>query len=668
MKKLSLIIFVCLIFQISYSQSIEFTQIPTWASTKNLEGKVFNTIIEDNKILIYLYFEGYWWVKPYGGSPFTPIQPDSTWVCDVTTGGCDIYAVRYIAFIVPIDFVSPGISFQQSLPAYLYNYPHLLHCRIPGNRNLSFSGYNWIVKQSECTMGPDNNYWTDDEDDVFIDEDSNLNLSLVYKNNKWYCSEIIGDTVLGYGEYSFTINSTQNYTPNSVLGFFTWDEYANNDSYKEIDIEYSQWGNPSADNYQYVIQPWNTSGNRYRFNIPSVENTIHKFIWKYDTVEFVSMNGDSSLINSWTYTGGDYHEPSSTVNPRINLWKFQQAPSQTVNVKISEFGFKNLLDTPDGIEVSKGTETSKIVIYWNEVLNAQYYGVYRHTYDDPLEAELLSESWIEGFTYEDTDVQQCNIYYYYIRCSDNISGSNITGYASAFSNAQAGWVTNYEVIDVSVFQEGCFNGTTMNTDLNSSGYLPLNQPYFTNPWNYPGNESVAAIPDTNIVDWILMEIRSTHGEPCTATKSTMIARQAAFLLNTGQIKGLNGSYPLVFNIPVSENLYIVIWHRNHLSIMSAYPLIESNGIFTYDFTTGEDKAYGGSSAHKEIAPGVWGMVGGDGNADGQTDNKDKDDVWLIQKDNTGYYSGDFNMDNEVNDIDKIIMWQPNAGKGSKVPE
>ncbi|MCD4663637.1 MAG: hypothetical protein K8R68_00100 [Bacteroidales bacterium] len=31
-------------------------------------------------------------------------------------------------------------------------------------------------------------------------------------------------------------------------------------------------------------------------------------------------------------------------------------------------------------------------------------------------------------------------------------------------------------------------------------------------------------------------------------------------------------------------------------------------------------------------------------------------------------TGDSNMDSQVNNSDKEMMWQPNAGKGSQVPE
>ncbi len=57
------------------------------------------------------------------------------------------------------------------------------------------------------------------------------------------------------------------------------------------------------------------------------------------------------------------------------------------------------------------------------------------------------------------------------------------------------------------------------------------------------------------------------------------------------------------------------------------------------------------------------MIAADGDANGQVDNLDKDEVWLIQKNSTGYKSGDFNMDGQVNDTDRNDFWTPNSGKG-----
>ncbi|MCD4665404.1 MAG: hypothetical protein K8R68_09035, partial [Bacteroidales bacterium] len=50
------------------------------------------------------------------------------------------------------------------------------------------------------------------------------------------------------------------------------------------------------------------------------------------------------------------------------------------------------------------------------------------------------------------------------------------------------------------------------------------------------------------------------------------------------------------------------------------------------------------------------------------DNIDKNDYWLFQNGNSGYLGSDFNMDTEVNDVDKITIWSPNAGVGSQIPE
>lgn len=57
------------------------------------------------------------------------------------------------------------------------------------------------------------------------------------------------------------------------------------------------------------------------------------------------------------------------------------------------------------------------------------------------------------------------------------------------------------------------------------------------------------------------------------------------------------------------------------------------------------------------------MISGDGNADGQIDNRDKNKIWYEQEGSSGYFSGDFNMDSQVDQDDKIVKWQYNVGKG-----
>jgi len=222
-------------------------------------------------------------------------------------------------------------------------------------------------------------------------------------------------------------------------------------------------------------------------------------------------------------------------------------------------------------------------------------------------------------------------------------------------------------VSLKVFLEGPFNGTQMNSNLISGGFIPLSQPYNVYPWNYPGNESVASIPTSNIVDWLLIELRDSP-DASTATSSTMIARQAAFLTKDGIVTGLDGISHLAFNSTINESLFVVIWHRNHLGILSASTLNIINGGYSYDFTGSSSQFYGGVLACKELSPDLWGMVGGDGNADNQVSNLDKIDVWSVQAGNSGYLSGDFSVDAQVNNLDKIDVWSPNSGRASQIPQ
>lgn len=217
-----------------------------------------------------------------------------------------------------------------------------------------------------------------------------------------------------------------------------------------------------------------------------------------------------------------------------------------------------------------------------------------------------------------------------------------------------------------VFLEGPFNGTEMFPFLNFFGQVPLNQPYNIEPWNYTGTESVTSIPNSNIVDWVLVELRDA-ANATSATSGTLLAKQAGFILKDGSIVGLDGASNLQFNIAIANNLFAIIHHRNHLSIMSANPLTESDGVYSYDFTNDASKAFGGVNAQTEIATGIWGMMAADADANGQVDNVDKNDHWLLQNGNSGYLESDFDLNGSVNNIDKG-KWEPNAGKGAQVPE
>jgi len=123
---------------------------------------------------------------------------------------------------------------------------------------------------------------------------------------------------------------------------------------------------------------------------------------------------------------------------------------------------------------------------------------------------------------------------------------------------------------------------------------------------------------------------------------------------------------LQFNYTVKHNLFVVVRHRNHLAIMSANLLVEMDGVYHSNYTLSAEQAY--LSNQREISSGVWGMISGDAGASGLIDDTDKSGLWEMQAGLKGYFQSDFNMDAEVNNLDKNDFWLPNLGSGSQVPE
>ncbi len=220
-------------------------------------------------------------------------------------------------------------------------------------------------------------------------------------------------------------------------------------------------------------------------------------------------------------------------------------------------------------------------------------------------------------------------------------------------------------LDVQAFLEGPFNGTDMNTDLNPEK-LPLSQPYNTVPWFYDGMESVTSSPNVDIVDWVLIELRDTT-DASLATGETMIARQAGFLLKDGSIVATDGVSNIQFDVEVANQLFVIVWHRNHLGILSANQLTLSNEVYSYNFTIDDNQAFG-TDSQKELATGKWGLPGGDGDKNGNIGINDKTLVWEIQAGENGYLNGDYNLDSEVNNQDKNSIWEENSGRSSQIPE
>jgi hypothetical protein len=225
------------------------------------------------------------------------------------------------------------------------------------------------------------------------------------------------------------------------------------------------------------------------------------------------------------------------------------------------------------------------------------------------------------------------------------------------------------LLDLKAMLEGPFNGTDMSTSLNIANLIPLNQPYSSDPsakWHYTGTESVPGIPNADVVDWVMIELRDAPSAS-GATGTTMVDEKAAFILKDGSVVATDGmSLPKSYAATFANDPYIVIWHRNHLGILSSNPMIMVGlGIYSYDFTTNLSQAY--LNGQKDLGGGIYGMFGGNGVPDKFIDNPDKN-LWTTHAGTTGYLAPDYNMDIQVDNKDKNDIWVPNDGEGTKVPD
>ena len=324
--------------------TIEFTYVPPYGSFENLQGQVRCVEPAEYKVAVYIFVVSGWWTKPYWASPLTTIRSGGSWTCDIATGGYDELATKIIAFLVPNGYGPPLMSGGQTLPSELYENA-VAYVEVEREtifRKIGFSGYTWNVKASETRAGPGPNYFSDREEDVWVDSEGRLHLRIVKKDGRWYCTEVFTETPLGYGKYIFRLASRVDQLDRYiVLGLFTWDDTAPEHNYREIDIEFSRWGTVGEDYAQYVVQPWDHSGNLYRFSMALTDNSTHGFDWQADQVFFQSLKGHQSFpgsaedeIGVWTYTGTDV-PPAGEGNARINLWLFLGVnPSNFENAEV----------------------------------------------------------------------------------------------------------------------------------------------------------------------------------------------------------------------------------------------------------------------------------------------------------------------------------------------
>jgi hypothetical protein len=364
----------------SNSAWIEYTYVPPKDSYADLEGMVSGVNPANYRVATYILVNS-WWTKPTASEPNRPIDPDGNWMCDITTGGADNTAIKISSFLIPDGYTPPLALDAPFLESELYTYPYVETSRDLIGNTISFAGYNWLVKEYGWKVGPGLNYFSGDSNDVFVDANGHLHLNIVNKSGDWYCSEVILDASPGYGTYVFTTETNlELLDDNIIVGMFLWDTSAPQYNYREFDFEFSDWGDAPGDNSQFVVQPWDTSGNLHTFDIEypaGTEPTTHVVTWEPNQIYFKSYYGEFALaphpedvIDSWYYTGGDL-PPAGAETVRINFYLkdgLDPINGQDAEIIITEFQYLTSVsdrvgdvDNDDDVDIH---DLSEIAFEW----------------------------------------------------------------------------------------------------------------------------------------------------------------------------------------------------------------------------------------------------------------------------------------------------------------
>ncbi|MEO7436450.1 MAG: hypothetical protein ABI080_13295 [Candidatus Binatia bacterium] len=295
------------------------------ASDTVVRGRVTNADPQTTFVVGWARTDRYY-VQPRSDAPFTTITDDGSWQYATNPWQQVVVLLVDRSYVVPSG---PNIDYHpKSDPGVL------AFAEVPASARVAFSGSTWDVKSSEpfatepgpCVFSSAN---------VRVDEAGRAHLSIVRRNGRSTCAELVNDRSLGYGAYAFQIDGPVDaLPPPSVLGLFTFESLT-----RELDIELSRFlAGPW--NAQFVVQPYQTPGNRFRFDLPATIRTSHRILWRPDRVAFASWNGwdpfppsAENLVASFTYTGPDIPPPGNE-RVRLNLWLAGDLPAGVPQLEV----------------------------------------------------------------------------------------------------------------------------------------------------------------------------------------------------------------------------------------------------------------------------------------------------------------------------------------------
>lgn len=260
----------------SVGARISFAQVPQRTlGDENLQDVMEGTVSgarQGQRLVIYTKSGSLWWVQPLVTSPFTTILPDHVWRNEVHLG--TDYAVLLVdSSYDPAPVLAELPNRGQAVAAVAVT---------PGQEKSSsffvdFSGFKWRVRKQPSDRGGTTNPYR--PDNVYTDRSGALHLGIIERDQRWTCSEVNLTRSLGYGTYSFTVEDTSKLEPAVVFSIFTWDYSTHQENYGEFDLNITRWGDPTAHNAEFAIQPPVVPANVSRFTAPPGK-LRHTIVWE----------------------------------------------------------------------------------------------------------------------------------------------------------------------------------------------------------------------------------------------------------------------------------------------------------------------------------------------------------------------------------------------------
>jgi hypothetical protein len=215
--------------------------------------------------------------------------------------------------------------------------------------------------------------------------------------------------------------------------------------------------------------------------------------------------------------------------------------------------------------------------------------------------------------------------------------------SGAYSNNDCAAVAGTS-LNLKVNLAGAYNTATnlMRTDINT--IIPLAQPYTAAPFSYTGTE-VATTIATDIVDWVLIEVKDAAG-------TTTVAKKAALLKsNSVVVDATAGATTLTLPTVTTTGQYkVIVRHRNHIAIATDVNITLTAGASSTLDLTGNVNV---KAANQLPVGAVFAMRMANINGDDSIDALDRN-LSRQAGPSVAYESPDVNLDGSTDSLDRVL--------------